>query len=75
IKEQIKLGRWEVVGGTWIEPDCNLPGGESWMHNLLYSQRYFKKVLGVKPIIGWFPDSFGYNWNLPTFLANADITY
>jgi len=75
IKEQIKLGRWEVVGGTWIEPDCNLPGGESWMHNLLYSQRYFKKVLDVKPDIGWFPDSFGYNWNLPAFLANADITY
>lgn len=75
IKEQIRLGRWEVVGGTWIEPDCNLPGGESWMHNLLYSQRYFKKVLGVKPIIGWFPDSFGYNLNLPAFLTNADITY
>ncbi|MDW8108100.1 MAG: glycoside hydrolase family 38 C-terminal domain-containing protein [Candidatus Kryptonium sp.] len=74
IKNQIKLGKWEVVGGTWIEPDCNLPGGESWMHNLLYSQRYFQKVLGVKPEIGWIPDSFGYTWTLPTFFAKADIT-
>jgi len=75
IRENIKLGRWEVVGGMWVETDCNLPGGESWTHNLLYAQRYFKNLLNLKPEIGWIPDSFGYNWNLPTFFANADITY
>ena len=57
----------------WIEPDCNLPSGESWMHQLLYSQNYFKKNLGVEAKIGWNPDSFGYDWNMPEFYQNAGI--
>jgi alpha-mannosidase len=73
IKRRVKEGRWEVVGGMWIEPDCNLPSGESWMHQLLYSQNYFKKNLGVEAKIGWNPDSFGYNWNMPEFYVNAGI--
>lgn len=73
IKERVKEGRWEVVGGMWIEPDCNIPSGESWMHQLLYSQRYFKNNLGVKAKIGWNPDSFGYTWNMPEFYLNAGI--
>jgi alpha-mannosidase len=73
IKQRIKDGRWEVVGGMWIEPDCNLPSGESWMHQLLYSQNYFKKNLGVEAKIGWNPDSFGYDWNMPEFYQNSGI--
>lgn len=73
IKQRVKDGRWEVVGGMWIEPDCNLPSGESWMHQLLYSQNYFKKNLGVEAKIGWNPDSFGYDWNMPEFYQNAGI--
>ena len=73
IKQRVKDGRWEVVGGMWIEPDCNLPSGESWMHQLLYSQNYFQKNLGVKAKIGWNPDSFGYDWNMPEFYQNSGI--
>lgn len=73
IKQRVKDGRWEVVGGMWIEPDCNLPSGESWMHQLLYSQNYFQKNLGVDAKIGWNPDSFGYNWNMPEFYQDAGI--
>ncbi len=73
IKQQVKEGRWEVVGGMWIEPDCNMPSGESWMHQLLYSQNYFRKNLGVEAKIGWNPDSFGYTWNMPEFYLNAGI--
>lgn len=73
IRERVKDGRWEVVGGMWIEPDCNIPSGESWMHQLLYSQRYFRKNLGVEAKIGWNPDSFGYTWNMPEFYVNAGI--
>lgn len=73
IKKRVKDGRWEVVGGMWIEPDCNLPSGESWMHQLLYSQNYFQKNLGVEAKIGWNPDSFGYNWDMPEFYQNAGI--
>ena len=73
IKQRVKDGRWEVVGGMWIEPDCNLPSGESWMHHLLISKKYFQKELGVDVKIGWNPDSFGYNWNMPEFYQNAGI--
>ena len=73
IQQRTNEGRWEVVGGMWIEPDCNLPSGESWMRQLLYSKRYFKKFLGVDVKIGWNPDSFGYNWNMPEFYRSAGI--
>ena len=70
---RIKDGRLEIIGGMWIEPDCNLPSGESWMRHLLYAKRYFKEKFGVDVKIGWNPDSFGYNWNMPQFYINAGI--
>ena len=73
IQQRIKDGRWEVVGGMWVEPDCNLPGGESWARQLLYAKRYFQSKLGVDVKIGWNPDSFGYNWNMPLFYSQAGI--
>lgn len=73
IQKWVKDGRWEVVGGMWIEPDCNLPSGESWARHLLYAKSYFRQKLGVDVKIGWNPDSFGYNWNMPQFYQNAGI--
>jgi alpha-mannosidase len=73
IQQRVKDRRWEVVGGMWVEPDCNLPSGESWARHLLYAMRYFKQKLGVEVKIGWNPDSFGYNWNMPEFYRNAGI--
>ncbi|MBI4810162.1 MAG: alpha-mannosidase, partial [Ignavibacteriales bacterium] len=70
---RVKDGRWEIIGGMWIEPDCNLPSGEAWMRHLLYAKRYFKEKFGVDVKIGWNPDSFGYNWNMPQFYINAGI--
>ncbi|MEK6754763.1 MAG: hypothetical protein AABZ02_01285, partial [Bacteroidota bacterium] len=73
IQQSVIDGRWEIVGGMWVEPDCNLPSGESWSRHLLYGKRYFKQKLGVDVKIGWNPDSFGYNWNMPQFYINAGI--
>ncbi len=73
IQKSVKDGRWEIVGGMWIEPDCNLPSGESWSRQMLYAQKYFEKNFGKKALIGWNPDSFGYNWNLPDFLINGGM--
>ncbi len=73
IKDRIKDGRWEVVGGMWIEPDCNLPSGVSWDRQILYAKDYFQKNLNVDVKLGWNPDSFGYNWNMPMFYKNAGI--
>lgn len=68
MKSYADKGRWEIVGGMWVEPDCNLPSGDSWARQLLYGQKFFKKYFGKQARIGWNPDSFGYNWNLPQFM-------
>lgn len=73
IKARVKDGRWELVGGMWIEPDCNLPSGVSWDRQILYAKDYFKNQMGVDVKLGWNPDSFGYNWNMPMFYKNAGI--
>ncbi|MGB8952045.1 MAG: glycoside hydrolase family 38 C-terminal domain-containing protein [Candidatus Aminicenantales bacterium] len=73
IQQRVKEGRWELIGGMWIEPDCNLPSGESWMRHLLYAKRYFLQKFGINITIGWNPDSFGYNWNMPQFYRQAGI--
>ena len=46
IRERVAAGQWLPVGGTWIEPDCNLPAGESLVRQFLYGQRFFERELG-----------------------------
>ncbi len=73
IRAAVNKKRWEVIGGMWVEPDCNLISGESWARQLLYGKRYFRQRLGTDVTIGWNPDSFGYNWNMPQFYREAGI--
>jgi alpha-mannosidase len=75
IKARVKEGRWEIVGGMWVEPDLNLPGGESLVRQLLVGQKVFKQDLGVTARIGWNPDSFGYNWQLPQIYKRSGLDY
>jgi len=73
IQDRVKDGRWELIGGMWVEPDCNLISGESWARQLLYGKRYFKEKFGIDIKSGYNPDSFGYNWNMPQFYRDAGI--
>lgn len=73
IRQKVKEGRWEIVGGMWAEPDCNLIDGESFIRQILFGKRYFKEKFGVEVQIGWNPDSFGYNWNMPQFFKKSGI--
>ncbi|MBN2290247.1 MAG: alpha-mannosidase [Candidatus Glassbacteria bacterium] len=73
IAARVEQGRWEVVGGMWVEPDCNLISGESWVCQLLYGKSYFRQRFGKEVTFGWNPDSFGYNWNMPQFFSKAGI--
>jgi alpha-mannosidase len=75
IKQRIKEGRWEVVGGMWVEPDLNMPDGESQVRSLLLGKRWFKQHYGVDVRIGWNPDSFGYNWQLPQIYKRSGVDY
>ena len=49
----------------WVEPDLNMPDGESLVRQLLVGKRWYKQAYGVDVRIGWNPDSFGYTWQLP----------
>src|SRR5882724_4262136 len=75
IVDRVKEGRWEMVGGMWVEPDLNMPDGESLVRQLLIGKRYFKEKFGADVRIGWNPDSFGYNWQLPQIYKRSGIDY
>jgi alpha-mannosidase len=75
IQQRVKEGRWEVIGGMWVEPDLNLPSGESLVRQILVGKRYFQKTFGVDVKIGWNPDSFGYNWQLPQIYKKSGMDY
>ena len=73
IKELVAHQRWIVTGGQWVEPDCNLPSGESVCRQLLYGQRYLAEHLGVTASVGYNIDSFGHAGTLPQLLARSGI--
>jgi alpha-mannosidase len=75
IKRRIKEGRWEIVGGMWVEPDLNMPDGESLVRQLLVGKRWYKQAYGVDVRIGWNPDSFGYTWQLPQIYKRSGVDY
>ena len=73
IKERIREGRWEVGGGMWVEADCNLPGGESLVRQILYGKKFFMEEFGVDTHFVWLPDAFGFPFCLPQILKKSGI--
>jgi alpha-mannosidase len=75
IKERVVEGRWEPVGSSWVEPDFNIPNGESLVRQLLYGKRFFKSEFGTESNVFWAPDAFGFGWSLPQILRKSGIDY
>ncbi|OQB34165.1 MAG: Mannosylglycerate hydrolase [Candidatus Hydrogenedentes bacterium ADurb.Bin170] len=73
IRERVAEGRWEIAGGFWVEPDCNIPCGESFVRHGLYSQRFFQREFGKRVKVGFNPDSFGHAGNLPQILKKLGM--
>ncbi|MCO5218375.1 MAG: hypothetical protein M9909_06005 [Thermomicrobiales bacterium] len=73
IQEAIKKGQWEVVGGSWLEPDSQVTGGEAYVRQLFYGQRYFQKKFGLRNSTAWLPDVFGFSAGVPQILLGAGI--
>jgi len=77
IKEKIKEGRWEPMGGMWVEADCNLSGAESLARQFLLGRSFFREHFGrdaESPVL-WLPDVFGYAWALPQLIQQAGLKY
>jgi alpha-mannosidase len=75
IRQAVAAGRWEVLGGFWVEPELNLISGEAIARQLLYGQRYVLEKFGKVSTIVWVPDSFGFCATLPQFFALAGIEF
>jgi len=76
IKERVAEGRWETIGGMWVEADCNLTGAEALARQFLLGRRYFLETFGAResPVL-WLPDVFGYAWQLPQLIQQAGLSY
>ena len=76
IKARVAEGRWETIGGMWVEADCNLTGAEALARQFLLGRRYFLETFGVResPVL-WLPDVFGYAWQLPQLIQQAGLSY
>jgi len=75
IKELVKVGRWEPVGGMWVESDCNVPSVESLIRQFYYGQKFFENEFGKVSKVAWLPDAFGFSWVLPQILKGSEIDY
>ncbi|MDI4648792.1 alpha-mannosidase [Cohnella hashimotonis] len=75
VKSRIAEGRWELVGGMYVEPDLNIPSGESLMRQMLYGQRFYQEEFGRGSDIEWLPDTFGYCASLPQILKHGGVRY
>src|ERR1700677_4420128 len=73
IAAYVKSGRWDVVGGTYIQPDTNLAGVETLVRQFTEGQRYFEERFGRKVTVAWQADSFGHTAGLPVILDAAGI--
>ena len=73
IGERVAEGRWCVVGGWWVQADCNLPCGESYIRQALHGKRYFAEKLGVDVRVGYNVDSFGHHAQLPQLLRGCGL--
>lgn len=74
LREKVDAGQFVPVGGSWVEPDCNLPSGEALLRHFLYGQRFFERELGSRCTEFWSPDAFGYNGQLPQILRHVGIS-
>lgn len=75
MREGVKKGRFEVVGGSWVECDGNVPSGESMVRQLLYGQLFAESELDAKIEVFFLPDTFGYSPQLPQIVKSAGIKY
>lgn len=73
VKSKVKQGRFQPIGGSWIEHDTNMPSGESLVRQFLYGQRFFESHFGERCKTFWLPDTFGYSAQIPQLCRLAGM--
>lgn len=72
-QQALSDGRFEVVGGTWVEFDGNVPSGESMLRQFYYGQKFFQHEFNKKASVFFMPDTFGYSPQLPQIIRHSQI--
>lgn len=76
IKTRVAEGRWEVMGGMWVEPDLNIPGPESLVRQLTLGRSFFSETFGdVETPVLWLPDTFGFPAQIPQLMRHAGLKW
>ena len=75
LKTLVKAGRWEPEGAMYLEPDCNLTGGESLVRQIMHGKRFFREEFGIESRILFLPDVFGYSAALPQILKKSGVDF
>jgi len=75
VKERIAEKRWEAIGAMYLEPDGNLPSGESMIRQILFGKQFFQDEFGIDAQTCWLPDVFGVMYTLPQILAKSGVKY
>ena len=73
IRAMVRAGRWDVVGGTWLQADTNLTGTEALIRQFVAGKEFFAREFGVTPRTAWFADTFGHPAGLPEILASCGM--
>jgi alpha-mannosidase len=75
VREQVAAGRFVPTGCMWVEPDCNLPSGESLVRQVIYGKRFYLDEFGIEARGAWLPDTFGFTPALPQILRRAGVDW
>ncbi len=75
VRRKVAAGQWELVGGPYVECDCNTPSPESLIRQCLLGKRFFLREFGLDVDTCWLPDVFGNSWAMPQVLARCGIRY
>lgn len=71
IKALVRQGRWHIVGGWYLQPDGNMPCGESFVRQILLGKRYFREKFQAEPSVGVNLDPFGHTRGLVQILKKS----
>ncbi len=74
IQKLVKRKKWHILGGWYLQPDCNMPSGESFVRQILIGKRYFSKKFGVEPETAMNFDPFGHTRGLVQILKKSGFT-
>lgn len=71
IKALVQAGKWHIMGGWYLQPDCNMPSGESMVRQILAGRKYFLEKFHVMPSTAMNVDPFGHSRGMVQILAKA----